>query len=374
VRLWTRAIRRTVLCLSLAAGICGAQASSAFAFGGTTAAINGNEGVGVNGTVATFTDGTLLLGCTSASQYTATIDWGDGSTTSGGVSQAPSALLGACNYNVAGSHTYAEAGGFTASVTITGPAGTINTGARTATINDVPLSAAGIDFSATRGTGFTTTVATFADANPLAQPGDFTATISWGDGSSAAGTITAVPGGFAIAGTHTYTATGSFKFSVAIHDNGGSQVSGSATASVLATPTVTPPPVTNVPPTTKTPGKTPLKLGLSRPALARGGTVVVGVSCPAAAHLCRGRMSVSTVADKHSNVGALHTAHVLGTTLFIIPGGSKAELSVRPKRAVVAELRKAGTVGVSTTASSYDAASGRSQTATSKTTLRLSST
>lgn len=372
MRLWTRAIRRAVLCLSVAALFC-ASSASALAFGGTTAPVNGVEGIPVSGTVATFTDGTLLLACTNASAYQATIDWGDGSTTAGSVSQAPSALLGACNYNVAGSHTYAEAAGFTVSVTVTGPGGTINTGARTATIADVPLSAAGIDFSASKGTSFTTTVATFADANPLAQPGDFTATIAWGDGTNASGTITAVPGGFAVAATHTYAATGNFKFNVVIHDNGGSQATGSATAAVVATPTVTPPPVTNVPPTNKPPGKTPSKLGLSRPALARGGTVVVGVSCPAAAHLCRGRMSVTTVADRHSKVAALHTPQLLGTTLFIIPGGSKAELSVRPKRVVVAELRRAGTVGVSTTASSYDASSGRSQTATSKTTLRLSS-
>jgi hypothetical protein len=372
VRLWQAAIRRATICLGLAVVLCGAHASSALALAGTTTAFDGTEGATLSGTVATFTDGTLLLACTTASSYTATIDWGDGSTSAGGVSQAPTALLGACNYTVSASHTYAEAGGYTYSVTIAGPDGTINTGARTASIADAPLSAAGIDFSATKGTSFTTTVATVGDANSLARPGDFTATISWGDGTTAPGTITAVPGGFAVAGTHTYTATGAFKFSVAVHDVGGNQISASATATSLATPTITPPPVTSLPPSTKPTTGKPLKLGLSKPVLARGGTVVVGVSCPAAAHLCRGRMSVTTVANVHSKVAALHRAIVLGTSLFIIPGGSKAELSVRPKQVVVAELRRAGTVGVSTSASSYDAATGRSQTATSKTTLRLS--
>jgi hypothetical protein len=372
VRRWHAAIGRAALCLTVAAVICGASASSALALSGTTASISGTDGTGVSGTVATFTDGTLLLACTTASQFTATVDWGDGSTSTGTVSQASSALLGACNYRVDASHTYAEAGLYTLSVTVNAPDGTINTGSATATIADAQLSAAGIDFSATRGTSFTTTVATFADANSLAKAGDFTVTISWGDGSTGAGTVTAIPGGFAVAGTHTYPATGSFKLSVAIHDVGGSQTSAGSTATVLGTPTVTPPPVTSTPPpTTKPPTKAPLHLGLSTPVLARGGTVVVTVSCPSAAQLCRGRLSVSTVANPHSKVAGLRAARLLGTTLFIIPGGSKAQLSLRPKRVVVSMLRSAGIVGLSTSASSYDAASGRTETAILKSKLRL---
>jgi len=363
--------RRATLVLGVAAVLCGAHPASARAFAGTTAGVGGTEGTGLSGTIATFTDGTVLLPCTSPSSYTATIDWGDGTTSAGGVSQGSSVLLGACNYAVNGSHTYAEAGSYTYSVTVSGPGGQLNTGAQTAAIADAPLSAAGIDFSATRGTSFTTTVATVGAADSLSGPGDFSATISWGDGTSSAGPVTAIPGGFAVAGTHTYAATGAFKFTVAIHDVGGNQISASGTANVLTTPTVTPPPVTTGPPTTTPPGGPALKLGLSRPVLARGGTVVVRVSCPSAAHLCRGRITVTTVASPRSKFAVLRTAHLLGTSLFIIPGGSKAELSVRPKRIVVAGLRRAGSVGVLTSASAYDAATGRSQTATLKTTLRL---
>jgi hypothetical protein len=372
VGLWTAARRRAALCVGVAIVVCGAHASAALALAGSTSLISGTEGQPVSGAVATFTDGTLLLACTSASQYTASVNWGDGSSSAGSVSEGSSALLGACNYVVNASHTYAEAGSYSYSVTVAGPDGTIDTGTRTATIADAPLSAAGIDFSATRGAGFTTTVATFADANSLAKPGDFTATIAWGDGTSSPGTVTAVPGGFAVAGTHTYAATGDFALSVAIHDVGGSQASAGATASVGATPTSTPPPVTTGPPPSKPPtGKTPLHLGVGRPVLARGGTVVVGVSCPAAASLCRGRLSVSTVANAHSKLAGLHTANLLGSTVFIIPAGSKAELSVRPKRVVVAELRKAGIVHVATSTSFYDTVTGKTETARLETTLRL---
>jgi len=371
VRPWSALTRRATLVLGVSAVLCGAHPTSALAFAGTTAGVGGTEGAGLSGTIATFTDGTLLLPCTGSSSYTATIDWGDGTSSAGGVDQASSMLLGACNYTVSGSHSYAEAGSYTYSVTVNGPGGQLNTGPRTAAIADAPLSAAGVDFSATRGASFTTTVATVGDANSLARPGALSATISWGDGTIATGAVSAIPGGFGVAGTHTYAATGDFRFTVAVRDVGGNQVSASATASVRATPTVTPPPVTTSPPTTKPPNGPPLMLGLGRPLLARGGTVVVRVSCPSAAHLCRGRITVTTVASPRSKIAVLRTAHLLGTSLFIVPGGSSAELSVRPKRVVVAELRKAGRIGVLTSASSYDAATGAVQTATLKTTLRL---
>jgi hypothetical protein len=372
VRLWRAVTGRTILLLGVAAVLSGAHPGSAQAFAGTTSPIGGTEGIGLSGTIATFSDGTLLLPCTNPSTYTATIDWGDGTSSAASVDQASTVLLGSCNYAVNGSHTYAEAGSYTYGVTVHGPGGALNTGSRTATIADAPLSTAGIDFSATRGTSFTTTVATLGDANSLARAADFSATISWGDGTSVAGAVTSIPGGFAVAATHTYAATGDFRFTVAIHDVGGNQISASATANVRATPTVTPPPVTG-PPTTTPPNGHPVKLGLSRPVLARGGTVVVRVSCPTGGSLCRGRITVTTLASPRSKFAALRAAHLLGTSLFIVPGGSKAELSVRPKRVVVAELRKAGSVGVLTSASSYDAGTGRSETVTLRTTLHLAS-
>ncbi len=372
MRLSRATISRAILLLAASAVLCGALAGSAEAFAGTTSQIGGTEGIGLSGTIATFSDGTLLLPCASPSTYTATIDWGDGTSSAGGVDLASSMLLGACNYAVSGSHTYAEAGSFTYAVTVNAPGGgRLDTGTRTATIADAPLSTAGIDFSATRGTSFTTTVATVGDANSLARAGDFSATIAWGDGTSAAGAVTSIPGGFAVAATHTYAATGDFRFTVSIHDVGGNQISADATASVGTTHSVPPPPVTTGPPTTKPPGGRPVKLGLSRPVLARGGTVVVGVSCPTAGRLCRGRITVTTLASRHSKFAGLRTAHVLGNSLFIVPGGSKAELSVRPKRVVVAELRNAGSVGVLTSATSYDTATARNETVTLRTTLRL---
>ncbi len=151
--------------------------------------------------------------------------------------------------------------------------------------------------------------------------------------------------------------------SVTIKDAGGSQATTTATATVATGPPGGTPPGSTPPP--------PLRLGLSAPVLARGGTVVVGVRCPAAAKLCRGRLNVATVASARSKIPALRAPQALGSTLFIIPGGRRAELSVRPKRAVVAQLRRAGSVEVAAYASSFDAATGRSQVASLTAKLKL---
>jgi hypothetical protein len=80
---------------------------------------------------------------------------------------------------------------------------------------------------------------------------------------------------------------------------------------------------------------------------------------------------VAPVAAPSSRLPALRRAQALGTTLFIIPGGRRAALSVRPKRAVVALLRRAGSVRVAAYASSFDAATGRSQVASLTAKLQL---
>ncbi len=70
------------------------------------------------------------------------------------------------------------------------------------------------------------TVATFIDANPDPNIGDFSASIDWGDGSISAGTVAPDgSGGFNVIGTHTYAASGMYNTKVAIVDAGGSMAS-----------------------------------------------------------------------------------------------------------------------------------------------------
>ena len=55
------------------------------------------------------------------------------------------------------------------------------------------------------GTLSSAVVASFTDSSPLTIPGEFTASINWGDGTaSSAGTIAISGGGFTVTGLHTY--------------------------------------------------------------------------------------------------------------------------------------------------------------------------
>src|SRR5262249_40099405 len=70
-----------------------------------------------------------------------------------------------------------------------------------------PLSASRVSIQASEGSLFSGHVATFTDNDPSAPISSFSATISWGDGTSSAGTIMQ-PGGmgteFVVNATHTY--------------------------------------------------------------------------------------------------------------------------------------------------------------------------
>src|SRR5258708_7377478 len=61
--------------------------------------------------------------------------------------------------------------------------------------------------------------------------GDFTATISWGDGSITTGTVTGT-GPFTVSGTHSYGEGGKYPTSVTIRDAGGSTLTLYETASI----------------------------------------------------------------------------------------------------------------------------------------------
>jgi hypothetical protein len=185
-----------------------------------------------SGTIETFTDN----GATDpASNFTATIDWGDG-TSSAGVVTAGS---GPGQYVVSGAHTYADEVSGTFLVTLSEPEGGGGVGgpAFFFAVGDADaLTATGSSFNATAGKAFSGTVATFTDTNSAALASDFATTINWGDGTTTAGTVTGPTGGpFTVTGSHTYKPAGTFSVTVTAADDG----LGTATASVTDTATVT---------------------------------------------------------------------------------------------------------------------------------------
>ena len=129
----------------------------------------------------------------TAGEYTASIDWGDGSTPldAGTIKED-----GKAGFHVSGTHTYLTTGVFNISVTIlvvgspapVGPTLTSNATVYGAPIQYTPPSATVM--TTTTGTpipvnaNFTAAVGSFTSTNPDADPNNFLANIDWGDGDS----------------------------------------------------------------------------------------------------------------------------------------------------------------------------------------------
>ncbi len=229
----------------------------------TPAAVGGVEGQSSLITVATLTDGDGIN--TTTSDYLGTIAWSDGTT-----SQAifTNALDGKGNiipavFKVQGFHTFAEEGVSLATVKVWDtdfvrngiagtPADTISAFAQQqvpVTIGDAPLTSIGtpVTISNTptgapivegQPTG-SVVVATFQDGNPNAPLSDFPSsnvTITWGDGTTSAGTVQpgGGPGQFNVFGTHSYTEEGTFTTKVVIKDVGGSSTTATNTSFSVA--------------------------------------------------------------------------------------------------------------------------------------------
>jgi hypothetical protein len=191
------------------------------------------EAAAFNGTVATFADSDLSK---TPASFTVTINWGDGTSSAGTVSGGPG------SFTVTGQHTYADEGAFSFTVTVTetGPGGATASSSATATVTEADaLSGSPVAINATASLPFSGPVATFTDTNTANVPGDFTATIDWGDGTTTAGVVSGGGGTFTVSGTHTYAAAGSFPVTVTLAED----APGTATAAVTSTANVAAAPV-----------------------------------------------------------------------------------------------------------------------------------
>jgi hypothetical protein len=205
--------------------------------GGT---ITGTEHTALKAIVATFSG--------PPGSYKAKIVWGDHTTSIGKIAPQHGH---AHRFTVTGTHRYGHAGTFQVSVTVTAPthkAATVKTSAKighaiTPTQPPVqppvqppiqppiipPLTVSAVSLASKAGDAFSGTVATFT---PLAgtSASNYTASITWGDGHSSGGTITAAAsGGLAVNGSNMYATGGGFPINVSIQ-GGGSHGSGQAEA------------------------------------------------------------------------------------------------------------------------------------------------
>jgi hypothetical protein len=187
--------------------------------------INPTEGSTFAGAVASFTDPDPDA---SVGEYTATIMWGDGTSSSGAMVVSPNGT-----FIVNGVHTYREAGALALGVQITDAGGNNANVDANATVADAALAVAVPGIQATPGTLFSGFVTSFRDSNALSSSSDFAASISWGDGATSAGRIFAgVDGTFNVQGTHTYDQAGTLPIRVDIRDIGGATATAMGNAMV----------------------------------------------------------------------------------------------------------------------------------------------
>jgi hypothetical protein len=160
------AISSTVHSLAVVAG----PSDVVTAYGRNTSFVAGAPFTAV---VASFTDTNVRA---IAGQFAATINWEDGTTSTGTVS------IDGAGFDVTGAHTYNVAGSDTFAVTITDlPTGAAVTTYPTANVLPVPITIQAKNFDVTGGKRFSGTVATFVDGDPRTDPTFYTATINWGD-------------------------------------------------------------------------------------------------------------------------------------------------------------------------------------------------
>jgi hypothetical protein len=198
---------------------------------GTQAANTGVPLTAANNVVGSFTDSNSGAAVTD---FTGTIDWGDGSPNS----VASFVKTGAGAFNATGNHTYAKPGAYTVTTNVVDDGGARTTLVSTFTITDLPVTGAVRNFGGVEGqdTG-TIVLATFEDPNTLATVANVTASLpanGWGDNTPTAAqapvTLAVVQIGtdpangnpiFHVLGSHKYADEGTFTVNIDVTTSGG---------------------------------------------------------------------------------------------------------------------------------------------------------
>jgi photosystem II stability/assembly factor-like uncharacterized protein len=174
-------------------------------------AISVAEGVPFTTVIANFVDGDANR---PGSNYQLAIDWGDGSSSDGAIGGYVTAPT------VTGTHTYAEDGTFTVTITIHDIADNKDAVAMTTAIvtnTDNLLGRPRIVYAAP-GTPFSGPVAELTDANAAKTSAGLAATIDWGDGTITPGAVVGGSGAFTVNDTHTYLAPAVFGITVTVQE------------------------------------------------------------------------------------------------------------------------------------------------------------
>jgi hypothetical protein len=168
-----------------------------------------NVAVPATAIVGSFTY-TPPANATNPPVFTASINWGDGSSST--VPDPSSNIVEANNgvYNISGvTHDYTLAGTYPVIINIADNVGNSNTINSQAIVTGSSINAVGTTITVTPSAPFSGVVATFTDSNPDAATTSPTAVINWGDGSQTIGTVSGpnANGLFFVSGMHNYGST-----------------------------------------------------------------------------------------------------------------------------------------------------------------------
>src|SRR5205085_2553440 len=134
------------------------------------------EGSSFTGVVAHFTDGNPNP---DIQEFTATITWGDGHTSSGTI------VANGTGFDIIGSNVYTEVGTYELNMALSDEGGSQTQVHTTLTVDNAALTLAvtTADTTIYEGQTISGLIATLSDANPYSNINDLTALINWGDGT-----------------------------------------------------------------------------------------------------------------------------------------------------------------------------------------------
>jgi cyclophilin family peptidyl-prolyl cis-trans isomerase len=191
--------------------------------------------------VGSFTDAAAGA---AASDYSASINWGDGNVTSGSV-----VGVGGGVFDILGTNRYAQAGVFPINVTVnlvSSLGGNVLTFKTEGDIQEAALHSQGLGLTGSVGQSFSNVqVATVTDDNPNPIVANFSAMIDWGDGTAATPgvLVRAADGTIQVFASHVYATAGNFTITTTVRDsNSAGQVEDGLTvatsSALIKAPTV----------------------------------------------------------------------------------------------------------------------------------------
>lgn len=101
---------------------------------------------------------------------------------------------------------------------------------------ETQLAATAVPVAATVNTAFSGTVAHITDALTSDASSALSATITWGDGASSAGTVSGSAGSFTVSGTHTYKSAGTDTIEVTVEDAATGATASTSDAATVSVP------------------------------------------------------------------------------------------------------------------------------------------